>query len=129
MTIKEMMLSIYQNAKNHGWWDEPRSFGDIIALIHSEASEALEEHRNGHLPNETYVNCKLKEIRAKGGGGCGVCKFCQANKPEGIPAELADIVIHVMDYCEHEGIDLEKAILEKHEYNKTHSFGHEIEKI
>lgn len=34
----------------NGWYDSERSFGDDIALIHSEASEALEAYRKdlGH---------------------------------------------------------------------------------
>jgi len=115
MQINELVKEVHENAKQHGWWDSPKSFGEIIALIHSEASEALEEYRNGHEPNETYYPNKppLTEI----------CK------PEGIPSELADIVIRVMDYCGHEGIDLEKIILEKHEYNKTRPYKHGGKKI
>lgn len=42
-TLNEWARDIHQNAVAHGWWDEPRSFGDIVALCHSELSEALEE--------------------------------------------------------------------------------------
>jgi NTP pyrophosphatase (non-canonical NTP hydrolase) len=42
----------------------------------------------------------------------------------GIKEELADIVIRVFDIAAAEGIDLEKAIKEKHEYNKTRPFRH-----
>lgn len=37
-----------------GWWDEPRNYGELIALAHSELSESLEADRKGlkddHLP-------------------------------------------------------------------------------
>lgn len=31
-TLNEWARDIHQNAVEHGWWDEPRSFGDIVAL-------------------------------------------------------------------------------------------------
>lgn len=42
-TLNEWARDIHQNPVEHGWWDEPRSFGDIVALCHSELPEALEE--------------------------------------------------------------------------------------
>ncbi|WP_171804955.1 hypothetical protein [Mahella australiensis] len=43
MTITELVQEIHTNAKKHGWWDEDRSFGDVIALCHSELSEFYKE--------------------------------------------------------------------------------------
>ena len=97
--IRKLVEEIHQIALEKGWWDNSRTFGDIIALVHSEASEALEEYRDGHSPDEVY--------------------YTPGGKPNGIGIELADVVIRIMDYCGHAGIDLQSMIEIKHEYNKA----------
>lgn len=122
MTISQISKEVHQNAVNHGWWvGANRSFGELIALIHSELSEALEEYRDGHEPNEKYYS-----------GNAGLTNKSPLDicyKPEGIPSELADVVIRVFDMAEHYGIDIEAAILEKHEFNKSRPYRHGGKKI
>ena len=45
ISINSLQKEIHKNAVSHGWWDSKREFGTLIALCHSELSEALEENR------------------------------------------------------------------------------------
>ena len=111
--LNSLAAAIHQNALDHGWWDTPRSFGDIIALCHSELSEALEEYRNDRPP----VYYPDSEDGAPAG------------KPEGLAVELADCVIRILDYAAYAKIDLDAVLLGKHEYNKSRPYRHGGKKV
>lgn len=121
MTINELVKEIHQNAVEHGFWDGDRCFAETVALCHSELSEALEEDRKGNPL--VYYLC------ARTNSPCTECEEfeypngCQEDwlkaKPEGVATEMADCVIRIFDWAGHVGIDLEKIIMEKHEYNKS----------
>jgi NTP pyrophosphatase (non-canonical NTP hydrolase) len=106
--LNELAKEVHANSVEHGWWEDERPFGEVIALIHQELSEALEEYRQGHEYEEVYystgTNGKLK--------------------PEGIPIELADVVIRILDFVGWAEIDIDKAIADKVEYNKTRPYRH-----
>ena len=104
MTINEFAAEVHKNAVDHGWWEGERTFPEIVALIHSEVSEALEEYRNGREATEIY--------------------YGDNGKPEGIPIELADVIIRIFDFCGYAGIDIDAAITQKHEYNKSRPYRH-----
>lgn len=42
MKINDFVKRCHENAKEHGFWDQPRETGTLIALIHSEGSAALD---------------------------------------------------------------------------------------
>ena len=49
--INQLCNEAYETAKSKGWHDEPRETGTLLALIHSEVSEALEADRKGNTDN------------------------------------------------------------------------------
>ena len=104
LTIQELVDESWQNAEDKGWHSLQKSFGEDVALLHSEISEALEEYRNGHKPYENYYHPADVSL---------------IKKPEGVPSEFADILIRIGDICKVHGIDLEAALRAKMAYNKT----------
>ena len=104
MTLREIMEDAWQNSHAKGWYDKPRSFGDEIALMHSELSEALEAYRDGYLFDTIPTDDK--------------------GKPLGIASELADTVIRIAEVCRERGIPLEQAIKQKLAYNRTRPHRH-----
>lgn len=116
MTIEELVTESYRNSKEKGWYDEPdRTFGEEIALIHSEASEALEEHRDGRKANVIY----FKDPQPAGVPYDTIEWAAQGHKPEGVGIELADVIIRCADMCGRYGIDLEAVLRIKQAFNRT----------
>lgn len=109
MSLNELAKGIHQTAIEHGWWEEERNFAESLALIHSEVSEVLEDWRHGK---------NITSIIYETGPHSGLTKPC------GIPVELADIIIRVLDLCGHYNIDIDFAVSEKTEYNKLRPYRH-----
>lgn len=108
MNINDLIKEAHQTAIDKGWYEEPRAFGELIALIHSELSEALEDYRNGRHFKEIYFD---------------------GEKPCGIPIEFADVLLRIFDTCGYLGIDLEEALRLKTTYNATRPHKHGGKKL
>jgi hypothetical protein len=103
-TLNDLRDESFRIADEHGWHDEPRTFGEIVALLHSEVSESLEDFRHGHAPTEVWLE--------------------KSGKPCGIPIELVDVIIRIFDAAGVYGIDLDDAYRVKTAYNRTRPYRH-----
>ena len=45
MEFSILAREIHENARKHGWWDTRRPVPELLCLVHSEVSEALEAYR------------------------------------------------------------------------------------
>lgn len=116
-SLKEMQAEVTANCKDKGWYDEPRTFAEGIALMHSEVSEALEAWRMWKAEDATPHEYPWGSQPDPDYGP-------YMPKPEGIGSELADVLIRVLDECERQGIDLEFEYERKMTYNRTRPYKH-----
>lgn len=91
----------YRTAAITGWYNDPhtqapldRNFGEVIGLMHSELSEALEADRKG------LMDKKLPHR-------------------DGREVEFADCIIRILDTAEALGLDVAGALIEKNRFNQT----------
>lgn len=98
MTLKTLQEKSHQRSRDGGWWNDrniennPYIVPALLALIHSEISEAMEGYRK-NLMDDKLPHRKMIEV------------------------ELADTLIRIGDLAEALNLDLSDAIEEKWEYN------------
>lgn len=97
MNLNELSKTVHE--ANIKWWQDPatglpikRNKGELLALIHSEISEALEGERK-NLMDDKLPHRKMAEV------------------------ELVDAIIRILDYAGGFGYDLQGAYDEKMAYN------------
>jgi hypothetical protein len=105
MSLDKWAQRIHECARSHGFWPETgRNFGEMIALAHSELSEALEEHRSDKEP--VYYTAKLDGVDRPvyqmhdrwyyAGTNIPVSRGARL-KPEGTATELIDAIVRELD--------------------------------
>lgn len=98
--IKHAAAIAHETAVDAGWYQDPktgrpinRNFGEVVALMHSELSEALEADRKGLMDD------KLPHR-------------------DGREVEFADLIIRVLDTAAALNLDVAGALIEKNRYNR-----------
>ena len=99
-SFREFQKTANKIAHLKGWYEEKKTFGDIISLMHSELSEALEGFRIGNPPSQ-----KIPEFSE-------------------IEEELADVVIRIMNAASKMGFNVAGAIPAKIAFNAGRKYRH-----
>jgi len=119
--LNQLATEIHENAKSKGFFDGEKNIGEMLCLIHSEVSEALEADRKNYYSNISEI--KLKGLADENSAEKFKDVFTECVK-DTFEDELADVVIRVLDLCAFKGIDIESHIKAKMRYNASRPHKH-----
>lgn len=109
--MNALASSIFEINKEKGFWDKERNIGEMLMLVTSELGEAMEAHRKGKFANWEYFEKDKTNISEN--------SAFQNHIKDSFEDEIADAVIRLLDMSAGLGINLEKQIEAKINYNKT----------
>jgi len=99
--LNQLSKDVHAQNVAAGWWTDletgkpkDRNVGELLCLVHSEVSEAMEGYRKG-LQDDKLPHRTMFEV------------------------ELADVIIRICDIAGKFNLDLDGAIAEKRAYNST----------
>lgn len=119
--LNEYAERSHNTAVSKGFWEAQRNFGEMIALMHSELSEALDEHRSGR-PAVWFQHAADCQTNIFVDGDC-TC----VPKPEGVAVELVDCIVRIVDVIDYilDGrFTVEDVMDMKMSYNDTRPYKH-----
>lgn len=107
-----MAVEVFEVNEANGWFEDDRTIGDDVALLHSEVSEALEAYRAWGYDDMTGHPAAPGALP----------------KPEGVGSELADVLIRLLDTIYRRDVvpawlDLTLAKVPAHRIHGATSFG------
>lgn len=133
--LNELVKTCHDKAVDNGFWESQRNFGEMLMLVTSELSEALEENRsvNVHrlyykdvesgknvVGHDVYHDPDTKLAFKVSDEGEDALPL----KPEGEIVELVDAVIRLFDILGSYDVNVEEIILEKLAYNASRGHKH-----